>query len=64
MDATIEYGNAKSYNMILLGALIKTNPIVTVENVLAGLKKVLPERHHHLLSANEKAVKIGMDLIK
>ena len=64
MDATIEYGNAKSYNMILLGALIKTDPIVSVENVLAGLKKVLPERHHHLLPANEKAVKIGMDLIK
>ncbi|MCI5783924.1 MAG: 2-oxoacid:acceptor oxidoreductase family protein, partial [Bacteroidales bacterium] len=44
MDATIEFGNAKSYNMILLGALIKVDPVVSVENVLRGLKKVLPER--------------------
>ncbi len=64
MDATIEYGNAKSYNMILLGALIKVDPVVSVESVLKGLKKVLPERHHHLLPANEKAVNIGMSLVK
>ncbi|MGM9800230.1 MAG: 2-oxoacid:acceptor oxidoreductase family protein [Muribaculaceae bacterium] len=63
MDATIEYGNAKSYNMILLGSLIKVDPIVSIDNVLKGLKKVLPERHHHLLPANEKAVKIGMELV-
>ena len=64
MDATIEFGNAKSYNMILLGALIKVDPVVSVENVLRGLKKVLPERHHHLLPANEKAVNIGMSLVE
>lgn len=64
MNATIEMGNAKGYNMVLLGALIKSRPMVTLETVLKGLKKVLPERHHHLLPANETALRRGMDLVK
>lgn len=63
MDKTIEMGNAKSYNMILLGALIKAAPTVSVDDVLKGLKKVLPERHHHLLPANEKALLTGMEMV-
>jgi len=31
---------------------------------LKGLKKSLPERHHHLLAMNEKAIQIGMGLIQ
>lgn len=63
MDATIELGNAKGYNMILLGALLKVKPIVSLDNVLKGLKKALPERHHHLIPANEKAILTGMNLV-
>jgi 2-oxoglutarate ferredoxin oxidoreductase subunit gamma len=51
-------------NMIILGGYLKVRPVVEVANVLKGLKKSLPERHHHLLSSNEKALHIGMDLIK
>ena len=64
MEATIEMGNAKGYNMILLGSLLKANPVVTVDNVLKGLKKALPERHHHLIPANEAAINRGMELVK
>ena len=64
MDATIELGNAKGYNMILLGALLKVKPIVSLDNVLKGLKKALPERHHHLIPANEQAILTGMNLVK
>lgn len=67
IDAT-EYAMAnnesKTMNMIILGGLLKVRPIVLVENVLKGLKKSLPERHHHLLKMNEKAINIGMELIK
>lgn len=67
LDAT-EYAYAnnvvKTMNMIILGGLLKVRPIVQVENVLKGLKKSLPERHHHLLATNEKALHIGMDLIQ
>lgn len=53
MQASIELKNSKTYNMILLGALLKLRPVVPVDAVLRGLKKTLPERHHHLLPLNE-----------
>lgn len=62
MSAAIEMDNTKTYNMILLGALLKRRNIVTVDAVLRGLKKTLPERHHHLIPLNEKAIQCGMDL--
>ncbi len=52
-------GNSKTFNMIVLGAYLKVNPIVKMENVLKGLRKSLPERHHHLIPLNEKAIKMG-----
>lgn len=64
MQATITLGNAKSYNMVLLGALMGLTDIVTLDDVLKGLKKALPERHHHLLPANEQALLAGMELVK
>lgn len=63
MEATFGLTNAKSFNMIVLGALLKIKPMVPIESVLKGLKKTLPERHHHLLPANEEALKKGMALI-
>lgn len=64
MEATFELGAAKSYNMVLLGALIKVKPLVNVDHVMAGLKKTLPERHHHLLPVNREAILKGMALPK
>ncbi len=63
MTAAIEMNNAKTYNMILLGALLKKRPIVSVEAVIKGLKKTLPERHHHLIPLNEEAINRGMSLV-
>ena len=64
MDAANEMNNAKAFNMIVLGGVLKIAPIVTLENVIKGLKKTLPERHHHLIPMNEEAIKRGMELIK
>ena len=50
--------------MIVLGGLLQLRPIVTLENVIKGLKKTLPERHHHLIPMNEEAIKKGMELIR
>lgn len=67
IDAT-EYAYAnnetKTINMIILGGLLRVRPIVEIENVLLGLKRTLPGRHHHLIPMNEKAIHAGMDLIK
>lgn len=62
MDATFEMQNAKAFNMLVLGALLKVKPLVAVESVLKGLKKTLPERHHGLLPMNEAALRKGMEL--
>jgi 2-oxoglutarate ferredoxin oxidoreductase subunit gamma len=59
-----EMGNQKIFNMIVLGGYLKVKPIVKLENVMAGLKKSLPERHHKLLPLNEEAIKKGLDLIE
>jgi len=47
----------------VLGAYLKVNPIVDNESVLAGLKKSLPARHHHLLPMNEAALKKGTEIV-
>ena len=64
MEATIEMGQAKSYNMILLGALLETVPMVTPDTVIKGLQKTLPERHHHLIPLNRAAIDRGALLAK
>jgi len=63
-EASIEMKNSKTFNMIVLGAMLKVNPMVTIDNVLKALKKTLPERHWHLLPLNEEALKKGATLVK
>ncbi|MBQ8422927.1 MAG: 2-oxoacid:acceptor oxidoreductase family protein [Coprobacter sp.] len=64
MDAATEMQNAKAFNMLVLGGLLKIRPMVSLENVLKGLKKSLPERHHKLIPMNEQAILKGMELIQ
>lgn len=54
-------GNKKIYNMVILGALLKINPIIDQDNILKGLKKSLPERYHHLIPLNQEAIALGMN---
>jgi len=64
VDATglaTEMGNKKVFNMIILGALLKINPVVEMKYVIEGLKESLPERYHHLLPINEEAITKGMN---
>lgn len=67
VEAATEAGkmvSSKTFNMIVLGAYLKIKPIVKFENVITGLKKALPERHHHLIPLNEEAIKRGMEIVK
>jgi 2-oxoglutarate ferredoxin oxidoreductase subunit gamma len=63
MDIALSTGNEKSFNMIVLGGLLRILPMVSLDSVMAGLKKSLPERHHHLLPQNEAAVRRGMETV-
>lgn len=63
-DESALMGNTKAFNMIVLGAFLKKKPIVTLENVVKGLKKSIPPRHHHLIPMNEQAIRLGMEKLK
>ena len=64
MEAAAELGNAKVFNMLVLGGLIAVRPLATVEDVVRGLHKALPPRHHKLIPANEAAIRKGMEIIQ
>lgn len=63
-DEAIKLENPKALNMLMLGAYIQATGVVKLETIMKALKKVLPERHHHLLPQNEKAIMRGMELAK
>ncbi|HXX63725.1 MAG TPA: 2-oxoacid:acceptor oxidoreductase family protein [Bacteroidota bacterium] len=54
--------NARTMNMIVLGAFLDRTQVVALDGVMEALKKVLPERYHHLLPLNEQALRRGMEL--
>lgn len=63
-DEALKLKNTKTMNMIVLGAFLEETHIVETSAVLEALKKVLPERHHHLLPLNEQALRRGMELAR
>lgn len=64
MEESMKMNNTKVFNMIVLGGLLKVSPMVHIDNVMEGLKKSLPERHHKLLPMNEQAIMRGMEVIE
>lgn len=67
IDATEEaakMGNTKIFNMIVVGGYIKIKPLVSIDNVIKGLEKSLPKRHHHLIPENKAGVLRGMEIVK
>ena len=63
-DEATKMQSAKTFNMIVLGAYLKIKPIVKMDNVIKGLEKSLPERHHHLIPMNVEAIKRGQEVVK
>ena len=67
IDATAEAasrGLSRMFNMMILGGYLTVKPVVTLENAIKGLGKTLPERLHNTLPDNEKAMRLGGELIK
>jgi 2-oxoglutarate ferredoxin oxidoreductase subunit gamma len=60
-----EKGQPKIFNMIVLGAFLEAKQVVKLENVVKGLEKSLPERHHKLIPMNIEALELGKkELVK
>ena len=63
MDKAAEMKNAKVFNMIVLGGLLKVCPVVSSNGVEKALYKTLPERHHALIPLNMQAIIEGAKII-
>ena len=64
MDKAAEMKNAKVFNMIVLGGLLKVAPVVSTKGVEKALYKTLPERHHSLIPLNMQAIEEGGKIIE
>ena len=58
----IKLNNSKTMNMVMLGVYLDAKPVIPISSILKALKKVLPERHHHLIPLNERALQRGIAL--
>ena len=61
--AASDLQNIKVMNMLILGALVKLDPVVKKETLMIALKDSLPARHHNMIPLNEKAIDLGMSLV-
>jgi 2-oxoglutarate ferredoxin oxidoreductase subunit gamma len=57
-----EFQNERMANMILLGALVRVTGVVALDSLMTALQKNLPQRRHHLLEPNRKALQKGWDI--
>ena len=51
-------------NMILVGYIIKKTGVISIENLEAGLKKVVSARKQDLFDLNKKAIELGFNYEK
>jgi len=59
----IKLKNIKVRNMIMLGAFLNVCQVVSTSSVIKAQSKVLPERYHHLLEINKRALLCGEELV-
>jgi 2-oxoglutarate ferredoxin oxidoreductase subunit gamma len=61
-DIAASLGNAKSANMVMLGALLSEEDLVGQDNVFRALEQLTPPRRMKSLGMNRDAIKKGMVL--
>ena len=64
IDVAAKIGNAKVYNMAVMGAYLKIKPIVSYDNIDRGLAKCIPARYSDLISLNRQAIDEGMKAVE
>jgi 2-oxoglutarate ferredoxin oxidoreductase subunit gamma len=57
-----EIGNARSANMIILGAYAAWTGAIGIESLIASLPHVLPAHRHKFIPLNELALRKGAEL--
>lgn len=63
-DLAATIGEKRMTNIVMLGALIATLPVLPLESIEQSIIDHLPERHKRLLPYNLKALKAGQEFVK
>lgn len=63
-EEAAKMNSPRTFNMMVLGGFLKVKPVLSIENVIQGLKKSLPERYHKMIPENERALKRGEEIVK
>ena len=59
-----DLGNSRAANMVMLGALLSLDNIVSFESIQQAFIKVFGERKKEFLPGNEKALNAGAESVK
>ena len=59
-----QVGNAKVYNMAVMGAYLAVKPFIKAENIDKGLAKCIPARYADLIALNKQAIEEGMNAVE
>jgi len=63
-DLAAELGNVKMANVVLLGALLGTKPILPVKAVKQAMEDHIPERRKHIIEPNKRALDRGIEYVQ
>jgi len=57
-------GDARAANLVILGAFVEVSQLICGDSVVEALKRIIPERHHHLLPVNQRAFEAGVSAVR
>lgn len=60
-DIAEELGMSRLANMIMMGAMIRLEPVISLDNLKKALEDHLPERHQKTLPLNFEAIQKGYE---
>ncbi len=60
-EIAADIGNDRTVNMAMLGAWAEATGTLTIDAIGASLRRMLPERHHRHMPANEAALSRGAE---
>lgn len=63
-DVALELGDPRLVNMVAGGAYLEKTAVASLESLEQALRELLPERNHHLIPLNVKAMEQGAACVK
>lgn len=60
-ELAAELGNVKMANVVLLGAMLGTRPILPIASIKRTLEEHIPKRRQHIIEPNKRALERGVE---